>query len=138
MARRIRQASLTAYINGKLNLRLNSRFRQSGDGGFSWADGVFLSTSRETKGVKRWLVPWVIIGRFGIKFALVHGRWSYLEVDPGDMRSENRLLEAIGRDGSLGLHPPSKKSPIRYLVGSQTLMSPSEMGNGIANRNKTM
>ena len=74
---------------------------------------------------------WVIIVRFGIKYGLVHFRWSYVEVDLDDMRSANRLFEILGRDGELQLHLPSTKFPIHYLVGSQTLIFLSGMGNGI-------
>ena len=63
------------------------------------------------------------MGGFGGEFALVHFRGSYLEVDLGDMRSENRLLDVVGCDGALPLHLPSAKSPIRYLVDSETLIS---------------
>ena len=47
------------------------------------------------------------------------------------MRSENRLREVVGCDGELQLPLPSAKFPIHYLVGSQALISLSEMGNGI-------
>ena len=46
----IRQASLTADFNGNLNLRIDRRFRQSGNGGFLGPNGVFLDTNRQTKG----------------------------------------------------------------------------------------
>ena len=83
-------------------------------------DGVFLSTNRETKG-KRRPPQWVIIGRFGNKFDLVHFRGSYLEVDLDEMRSENRLLDLGGRDVELQLHLRIAKSPIHYLAVSQAL-----------------
>ena len=62
--------------------------------------GFLLATNRRNKGWGKWLGKGVIIGRFVNKYALVHFRWSYLEVDVGDMRSENRLLEILGRDGA--------------------------------------
>ena len=79
----------------------------------------------------------VIIGGFGGKFALVHFRGLYLAVDLEDILSTNRLLEVIGCDGELRLHLPRTKSPIRYLVGSKTLIFLSKMRNGIPNRGKT-
>ena len=45
--------------------------------------------------------PGVIIGWFGNKFGQVRLRRSYLEVDLDEMRSANRLLELIGRDGGV-------------------------------------
>ena len=59
-----------------------------------------------------------------------------MEVDLEDMRSANRILDAIGRGGALKLHLPSAKFPLRYLAGAQTLISLSGMGSGIPNRNK--
>ena len=53
------------------------------------------------------------------------------------MRSANRLLEVVGRNGELQLHLPSAKSPMRYLVDSHTLICLSEMRNVTSNRNKT-
>ena len=63
---------------------------------------------------------WEIRGCGGI--ALVHFRGPYLEVDLGDMRPANRPLAVIGFDGALRLHLTIGKLPIRYLVGSQTLI----------------
>ena len=60
-----------------------------------------------------------------------------MKVDLDDMRPANLLLEVIGCDGALRLHLPSAEFPIRYLVGSQTLISNAEMGNVISHRNKT-
>ena len=54
-----------------------------------------------------------------------------------DTRSANRILNVIGCDGTLQLHFPSAKSPLRYLVDSQTLVSMSKMRNVIPNRNIT-
>ena len=90
--RQIRQASITADFNGKLNFPLNSRLRGSGNGGFSWAKRFFPGIKSGNEGGKRRLRPWVIIGRFVGKFALVHFRASYLEVDLDDIRSTNRLI----------------------------------------------
>ena len=49
-------------------------------------------------------------------------RGSYLEVDLEDMRSPNRILDVVGCDGELQLHPPSAKSPLHYSVDSQALI----------------
>ena len=65
----------------------------------------------------------IITGRFGGGYALVHFRGSYLEVDLGDMRSDNSLFGLIGRDGALRMHVPITKFPIHYMVDSQTLTS---------------
>ena len=54
------------------------------------------------------------------------------------MPSANRLLGVIGRDGELHLHAPSVKFPVHYMVGSETLVILSRMGNAISNRNQTM
>ena len=53
------------------------------------------------------------------------------------MRSGNRLLEVLGRDGALRLHLPSTDHPVHYSVASRTLISLSEMRNVISGRNKT-
>ena len=71
------------------------------------------------------------------EYALVHFRGSYLAVDLDDMLSANRILDVIGRDGALELNLPIAKSPLRYWLGSQTLIFLSEMANGILNRNPT-
>ena len=68
------------------------------------------------------MAPGIIIGRFGDKYDLVRFRGSYLEADIDDMRSANSLFELIGRDGSLQLHVPSAKFPIRYPFGPKTLI----------------
>ena len=39
--------------------------------------------------------------RFWNKYALVHFRGSYLEVDLDDMRAANRILDVIGCDGGV-------------------------------------
>ena len=77
--------------------------------------------SDNKRGIRRQR-PGIIIGGFVGGFALFHFWGPYLEVGLEDMRSENRLLDAIGRDGASGLHLPSAEPPIRYLVGSETLI----------------
>ena len=69
-------------------------------------------------------------------YALVRLRGAYLEVDLEDMRSENRLLEVLGRYGALRLHLPSTKFPIHYSVGSQKIICLPETRYGILNRNQ--
>ena len=73
----------------------------------------------------------------GGKYDLVHFLGSYLDADLDDIRSENRILDAIRCDGALELNLPSVNSPLRYLVVSQTLIFLSKMANGIPNRNPT-
>ena len=136
--RQIRQASSAVDFSGKLNLRLNKRFRQTHTAEFPPRHAVFsVSTNRKAKGDRRWLGPWVIIGGFGGKYALVHIRGSYSEVDLAEMRTENRILDVIGCDGTLQLHLTGGKCPLHYFVYSETLISLSEMGNGLSNRNLT-
>ena len=53
------------------------------------------------------------------------------------MRSANRLLDVIARDGAFQLHLHSAKFTIRDLMGSQALIVLAEMRHGIPNRNKT-
>ena len=81
-----------------------------------------LAANQKTKGLERRLGPWVIIGRFGGMFDLVHFRGSYLVVDLEDMRSVNLSLGAIGCDDASQLHLPHTKSPMRYLLDSQTII----------------
>ena len=66
--------------------------------------------------------------RFGRKYAMVHLRAPYLEVDMDDMRSDDRFSGILGRVGDVQLHVASTKSPIHYLVDAQALISLSEMG----------
>ena len=102
-----------------------------------WRRNCFsISTNRGIEWAE-WSGPWIITGRFGGKYAIFHFRCSYLEVDLDGMRSTNRLLEILGRDGWLRMHLPSTKPPIHYLVPLQTLMPLSKMGNGILNRNQS-
>ena len=97
----------------------------------------FASANRKNKVDKKWVAPGIIIGRFGNKYALVHFRGSYFEVDLDDMRSANSLSDTIGCDGTLTLHIPIAKFPILYLVGSETLVSPTEMRNEYLRGNQT-
>ena len=69
----IRKASLTDDFSGKLNFALNKRLRESGNSEFSPGPTVFRSGGKSgNKRGKRRLGPWVIIGRFAGKLALVH------------------------------------------------------------------
>ena len=105
----MRHASLTAYFNGILNSGLIRRFRQSIDGVFLWRS-VRPFYKSEKGGVN---VGWghgYLLEYFGGELALVQPRGSYLEAGLDDMRSSNRLLEAIGCDEALQLHLPSAKS----------------------------
>ena len=85
----------------------------------------------------KWVGPGITIGRFGNKYALVHFRGSYFEVDLEDMRSANSVFGSIGCDGALILHVPHTKFPIHYLVGSQTLVFVTKMRNEYLNGNQT-
>ena len=61
--------------------------------------------------------------RWGLRrYDLVHFAGSYLEVDVGDTRSVNRILDVISGDGTLQLHLPIAQPPVRYSVGTQTLI----------------
>ena len=73
----------------------------------------------------------------GGKYAIVHFRGAYLGVDLADMRSANRLLEVLGRDGEFRLHLSSTEPPIHYLVDFQALIFLAKMRNEIPNRNQT-
>ena len=112
--RQIRKSSLTSYFSGASNLALNKRIRASENEEFFLCQTVFLAKNRKTKGERRRLGPGVSIGRFGGKYELVHFRCAYLEVDLDDMRSGNRLLEVLGRDGALQLHLPSTNP--QYII----------------------
>ena len=65
-----------------------------------------MAANRENKEGWKWVGPGIIIGRFGNKYALVHFRGSYPEVDLDDMRSAKGLFDIIGCDGTLTLHVP--------------------------------
>ena len=87
------------------------------------------------KSDKRWQGPGIIIARYGDTYALVHFRGAYLEVSLDDMRSTDKILEVLGCDGTLQLHLANTKFPLRYLVGSQTLIFLSKARNEILKRN---
>ena len=96
--------------------------------------GFSLATHRKrrqriVRAMDNYWVPWG-------KYALVRFRYPYLEVDIDDMRPENRLSEIFGRGGALQLHVASTKFPRPYLVGSQSIIILSEMGNVILNLKK--
>ena len=74
------------------------------------------------KSDKRWQGPGIIIARYGDTYALVHFRGAYLEVSLGDLKSTDRILDVLGRDGTLQLHLAKTKFPLRYLVDSQALV----------------
>ena len=75
--------------------------------------------------------------RFGRKYAMVHLRAPYLEVDMDDMRSDDRFSGILGRVGDAQLHVASTRSPIQYLVGPKTLTRHLEMRGAILNRIQT-
>ena len=133
----VRKASHTAYFSGKLNWASNKRIRGPEMGNSFMSACCSTATNRKTQGERRWLWRGIIIGRFVNKYALVRCRGAYLEVDLDDMRSAIRLLAVLGCNSAFRLHLPSTKFPIHYSVGSHTLISLSEMRNGIPNRNQT-
>ena len=53
------------------------------------------------------------------------------------MRSANRILDVISICGTLYLHLPKAKCPLRYSVDSQTSISMSGVRSGISDRNIT-
>ena len=61
------------------------------------------------KSDKRWQGPGIIIARYGDTYALAHLRGSYLEVSLDDMRPTGKILEVLGRDGTLQLHLANTK-----------------------------
>ena len=96
---------------------------------FSGRTVYIIAANRKNKEERKRVGPGIIFGRFGNKYALVHFRGSYFEVDLDDMRSTNSLFGSIGWDGTLTLHVPHTKSHIRYLVDSQTLVFITKMRN---------
>ena len=75
----------------------------------------FMAANRKNKEERKWVGPGIIIGRFGNKYALVHFRWSYPEVDLEDMRSANSLFGIIGCDGTLTLQVPHTRNS-QYVI----------------------
>ena len=76
--------------------------------------GSFFYPGRKSKVAKRWQGPGIIIARYGNTYALVHFRGSYLEAALNDLKSMGRVLDVLGRDGTLRLHVASAKSP--YII----------------------
>ena len=92
IVRQIRQSSLVGDFNGKLNSRMNKRFRQTQNAGFSYGEPCFSRHRIGKPKVANAGFPWVITGWFGDKYDLVHFRGSYLEVDLDDMLSANLMI----------------------------------------------
>ena len=105
-----------------MQLRLERRIRNIKADEFCLGRTVFFWADRKSKSDKRWQGPGIIIARYGNAYALVHFRGAYLEVSLGDLKSTDRILEVLGCDGALQLHLSNTKFPLRYLVGSQTLI----------------
>jgi len=128
----IRHASSKADFRNKLDTTLIRRVRNAkmknifrGNQFTLWPQ---IAKNKEEEG--KWVGPGIIIGRFGYKYALVHFRASYFEVDLEDMRTADSLFGIIGCGGTLTLHVPHTKSPIHYLVDAQTLVFLTKMRNG--------
>ena len=66
----------------------------------------------------KWVGPGVIIiiGCFGNKYALVHFRGSYFEVDLEGARPANTLFRIIGCGGALTLHVPHTRRNLQYII----------------------
>ena len=84
--------------------------------------GSFTAENRRNNVDRKWIGQWVIAGRFGKKYALVHFGWSYFEVGLVDMRPANSLFGIVGCDGALTLHSARANFPEHYLVGARTLV----------------
>ena len=105
---------------------------------YFWGGTVFcMAANRKNKIDRKWVGPGIIIGRFGDKYALVHFRGPYFEVDLEDMRPARSLFGIIGCDGTLTLHVTLAKSTINYLLGSQTLVFLTKMRNAYLRGNQT-
>ena len=126
---KIRQASPKADFERKLDAALIRSARNVKTEEYFLGGGAvfFMAANRKNKIDMKWIGPGIIIGRFGNKYELVHARWSYFEVDLEDMCSTSSLFDIVGFDGTLTLHVPRAKFPIRYLAGSQTLVFLTKM-----------
>ena len=68
--RKIRQLSLYAYFSNKLHATLNRTARNSKPEEFLlWQSVFFITDILQAKVGKKWVGPWVIIGRFGCEYA---------------------------------------------------------------------
>ena len=82
-----------------------------------WGQFSLRWQTAKNKIVKKWAGPGISIGRFGNKYALVHFRGSYFEVDLDDMRAADSLFGIIGFDGTLTLQIPHTKFPNTLPTG---------------------
>ena len=80
-------------------------------GDFSRAISDSLVTNRKPEGRKRRVATRDYHRQIGVKYDLFHFTGSYMEVDLDDVRSANRILAVIGRDGALQLHLHNATSP---------------------------
>ena len=106
-----------------MQLRLERRLRTTKNEEFCLGQTVFFFwADRKSKSEKRWQGPGIIISRYGGAYALVHFRGAYFEVSLDDMKSTDRILDVLGRDGTLQLRLSNTKFSLRYLVDLQTLI----------------
>ena len=111
----IRKASLTADFSGELNYDLEKRLRGSDMRSFLRAKRFHPGHKSENRRRKALVRNMGNYWKIWERICASSFRGSYLEVDLDDMRSENRLLCAIGRDAELQLHIYLSINP-RYII----------------------
>ena len=79
---------------------------------------------------------WNCCRGFGNNFAVVYNRWCTIETDLNDLRSANKISDILGRGSKLRLNLTNSKSPVRYLVDSQTVSFLTKIRNALLKRNK--
>ena len=89
-------ASLDSDAQGPINLSLNKRTRGLESPAIFLRRTVYCyQNDGENKADFKWQWPWVIIVRFGRKFALVYSRRNPIEADIYDHRPPNRIFGVL-------------------------------------------
>ena len=79
----------------------------------------------------KWQRHGAILWRRGGKFDLFYYRRTSIGADLNDLTSSDMIFDPLGREGTLRLHFPAKKFPIRYLAGPRALVILAKIRNGI-------
>ena len=77
---------------------------------FLGGTGYFYRNNGNNKLILNGAGMWVIIGRFGNKFALAYPQWGTIGVDLNDVLSTNKISDVLCCDGPFRLHLTNKNT----------------------------
>ena len=96
---------------------------------FSGQAVYFYHLEGKNKAGLKWHGQGIIIGRFGREGDLIYLRGNPIDVDINGFRPSSKIFDVLGCDCTLHLAQPI--SPIRYSLGSQTLLFLAKIRNVI-------